>query len=57
LLGAGLGQANLMGNVGTGLLAGALGGSNNSQDGFLSVLGNAGGSVIDGLLNQLNLGG
>ena len=57
LLGAGLGQANLMGNVGTGLLAGALGGSNNSQDGFLSVLGNAGGSVIDGLLNQLGFGG
>jgi hypothetical protein len=53
LLAANLGAGNIIGNAGTGLLAGALGGSNNSQDGFLSVLGNAGGSVIDGLLDQL----
>tara|TARA_S200000501_G_scaffold205615_2_gene193338 strand:+ start:2692 stop:4134 length:1443 start_codon:yes stop_codon:yes gene_type:complete len=56
LLGAGLGQANLMGNVGTGLLAGALGGSN-SQDGLLSIIGNTGGNLIGDLLGTLGLGG
>ncbi len=38
LLGSALGQANLMGNVGTGLLSGALQGSGSGQDGLLSVL-------------------
>ena len=41
LLGSALGQANLMGNVGTGLLSGAIRGSGSGQDGLLSVLGSA----------------
>ena len=56
MLGAGLGQANLMGNVGTGLLAGALGGSNSGQDGLLSIIGDAGGNLLGSLGNALGLG-
>lgn len=55
LLGSALGQANLMGNVGTGLLSGALQGSGQGQGGLVSVisdvagdfLGNAGNALID----------
>jgi len=46
LLGSALGQANLMGNVGTGLLSGALQGSGSGQDGLLQVIGS---SVADPL--------
>lgn len=49
LLGSALGQANLMGNVGTGLLSGALQGSGSGQDGLLSVLG----STVADPLGQL----
>ncbi len=49
LLGSALGQANLMGNVGTGLLSGALQGSGSGQDGLLQVLG----STVADPLGQL----
>ena len=65
LLGSALGQANLMGNVGTGLLSGALQGSGSGQDGLLSVLGSTVadplgdliGAGISGLGNLLGLKG
>jgi hypothetical protein len=65
LLGSALGQANLMGNVGTGLLSGALQGSGSGQDGLLSVLGSSVadplgdliGAGISGLGNLLGFGG
>ena len=54
LLASGLGQANLMGNVGTGLLAGSMGSasSGSSGDGLFSIIGDAG----SGLLDILGLG-
>ena len=51
LLGAGLGQANLMGNVGTGLLSGAMQGSGGGQDGFGAII-NAAGSAVGDLVGQ-----
>ena len=61
LLGAGLGQANLMGNVGAGLLAGALQGYGQGQSGLMSIISNVGGGLLSGLggelLNVLGFGG
>lgn len=53
LLGSALGQANLMGNVGTGLLSGAIKGSGSGQDGLLQVLGT---SVADPLGDLIGAG-
>jgi hypothetical protein len=53
LLGSALGQANLMGNVGTGLLSGAIQGSGSGQDGLLQILGT---SVADPLGDLIGSG-
>lgn len=49
LLASGLGQANLMGNVGTGLLAGSMGSasSDSGGDGLFSIIGDAGSGLLD----------
>ena len=46
LLGSALGQANLMGNVGTGLLSGALQGSGGGEGGLVSVISDAAGGFL-----------
>lgn len=57
LLGSALGQANLMGNVGTGLLSGALQGSGKGENGLVSVISNTAGNFLgdagDALLNVI----
>jgi hypothetical protein len=45
LLGSALGQANLMGNVGTGLLSGAISGAGQGQGGMFSGFGNVANDV------------
>jgi hypothetical protein len=57
LLGSGLGQANLMGALGTGLLSGAIQGSGGGQNGLYEVIGDVGGGLLSGILNKLGLGG
>ena len=45
LLGSGIGQAELMGRLGTGLLGGAIQGSGQGQGGFMGILSDIGGQV------------
>lgn len=57
LLGSALGQAGLMGDVGTGLLSGALQGSGSGQDGFAAIINSAGGALgnlAGDIISQIN---
>ena len=53
LLGSGLGQANLIGNVGTSLLSGAMGGSTPSaDDGYFGLLSSLGGDIFNEIFSR-----
>ena len=49
LLGSGIGQAELMGRLGTGLLGGAMQGAGQGQGGIQSIISEIGGQVAPGI--------
>ena len=55
LLGAGIGQASLMGQLGTGLLSGAVDGSGGGQDGLVGAISGIGKEVLPSILDILNI--
>ena len=55
LLGAGVGQASLMGQLGTGLLSGAIDGSGGGQDGLVGAISGIGKEVLPSILDLLNI--
>jgi hypothetical protein len=55
LLGAGIGQASLMGQLGTGLLSGAIDGSGGGQDGLVGAISGIGKEVLPSILDLLNI--
>jgi len=55
LLGAGIGQASLMGQLGTGLLSEAVDGSGGGQDGLVGAISGIGKEVLPSILDLLNI--